>query len=1194
MLGLVWKEGIKVIKRKTMTVDGNGAAAYVAYAFTEIAAIYPISPSSGVGENIDEMASQGKKNIFGRVVDIVEMQSEAGAAGTVHGLLQGGTLTTTYTASQGLLLMIPNMYKIAGELLPGVFYVTARAVAAQALSIFGDHQDVMATKQTGFSLLAVSGVQEIMDLAPIAHLSAIKGKVPFLVFYDGYRTSHEVQKVEAFEYEELKKLVDFDALNEFKSRALNPGNPVSRGTAQNPDIYFQAREAANTYYEELPKIVEQYMGKINELTGKNYKLFNYYGAQDAERIIICMGSSAETVEETVDYLMSKGEKVGVLIVHLYRPFSVKHLLNEIPMSVEKIAVLDRTKEPGSQGEPLYKDVISAFYGTDRNPTIVGGRYGLASKEINPTHVVSVFELLKSNSVVNGFTVGIVDDVTNTSIDLVDDVLIEDSAMISCKFWGLGSDGTVGANKMAIKIIGDNTDKYVQAYFEYDSKKSGGITISHLRFGDSRIRSTYGIVKADFVACHNQAYMSKYETIVTGVKNNGAFLLNTLWTPEELEEKLPAHVKRTIANNNIHFYTINAVKIARELGLGGRINMIMQSAFFKLAKIIPIEDAVKYLKASAEKAYGKKGEKIVKMNFDAIDAGVSAVVKIDVPESWKNAQDIDKKDVYTCNLGKTDYVKSILEPVNKLQGNTLPVSVFKGREDGTFEHGTSKFEKRGIAVTVPKWNPETCIQCNMCAFVCPHAVIRPFLLTDDEMKNAPEGYLSAEAKGIKTENKLQFSMQVSIEDCTGCGNCVDVCPSKPKSLEMVSTDGERDKHKQEHYDYSFDPEKVSPKKNPLPLTTVKASQFQEPLMEFSGACAGCGETPYSKLVTQLFGPRMVVANATGCSSIWGGSVPAMPYTKNSEGRGPAWANSLFEDAAEFGYGLYLASKNRRNDNLSLANELIEKGNISSELSALLKEWCENFNNGDMTLELQKKIVPLLEKESDAIAKKLLNNKEFFVKTSNWIFGGDGWAYDIGFGGLDHVIAQNQDINILIFDTEIYSNTGGQSSKSTPFGAIAKFAAQGKRVKKKNLAAMAMSYGYVYVAQVSLSADFNQALKAIKEAEAYPGPSIVIAYSQCISHGILTGMGTAQKQAKRAIEAGYWSLFRYNPALKDEGKNPFILDSKEPTQDFKEYIKSEIRFNSLSKIVPEEMEKIFDQAARDAEEKNKQYRDLAGLE
>lgn len=1180
-----------MIKRKTVTVDGNGAAAYVAYAFTEIAAIYPISPSSGIGENIDEMASQGKKNVFGRVVDVVEMQSEAGAAGTVHGLLQGGTLTSTYTASQGLLLMIPNLYKIAGELLPGVFYVTARAIAAQALSIFGDHQDVMATRQTGVSLLAVSGVQEIMDLAPVAHLSAIKGRLPFILFFDGYRTSHEVQKVEAFEYDDLKKLVDFDAVKEFKDRCLSPGNPSTKGTAQNPDIYFQAREASNKYYEQLPEVVESYMNKINELTGKNYKLFNYYGHPEAERIIVCMGSASETAEETVDYLMKNGEKVGVLIVHLYRPFSIKHLLSEIPASVKKIAVLDRTKEPGAEGEPLYKDVMAAFYGTDRRPIIVGGRYGLASKEVSPTHLVSVFELLKSDKPKTGFTVGIVDDVTEKSIDLVDEVIIEDKSLISCKFWGLGSDGTVGANKMAIKIIGDNTNKHVQAYFEYDSKKSGGITISHLRFGDNRIRSTYGIVKADFVACHNQAYMSKYDGIVSGVKNGGTFLLNTIWEQDELEQRLPARVKRLIAQNNIKFYTINAVKIAKDLGLGGRINMIMQSAFFKLANIIPVEDAVNYLKKSAEKAYGKKGEKIVKMNFDAIDAGINALCEVNVPDSWKNAEEIVNNEIYTVSMDKTEYVTSILEPVNKLEGNSLPVSAFNGREDGTLEHGTAKYEKRGIAVTVPKWNPETCIQCNMCAFVCPHAVIRPFLVTDDEKGNAPEGYLSAEARGVKSEQKLHFSMQVSIEDCTGCGNCVDVCPSKPKSLEMVSTDDERKALKQEHYDYSFDTTKVKPKKNPLPLNTVKASQFEQPLMEFSGACAGCGETPYSKLVTQLFGPRMVIANATGCSSIWGGSVPAAPYTMNHEGRGPAWANSLFEDAAEFGYGLYLSAMNRRRENLELANKLIESNQGSSELVSLLKDWIDNFSDGDKSLELYREIVPLLEKENGEIAKSLLNNKEALVKTSNWIFGGDGWAYDIGFGGLDHVIAQNQDINILIFDTEIYSNTGGQSSKSTPFGAIAKFAANGKGVNKKDLASMAMSYGYVYVAQISLSADFNQALKAIKEAEAYPGPSIVIAYSQCISHGILSGMGMAQKQAKRAIEAGYWNLFRYNPALKDQGKNPFILDSKEPTADFKEYIKSEIRFNALSKVSPDKVEEIYNQAERFAKEKRENYKNLS---
>lgn len=1186
-----------MIKRKTVTVDGNGAAAYIAYAFTEVAAIYPISPSSAVGENIDEMVSQSKKNIFGRVVDVVEMQSEAGAAGTVHGLLQGGTLTTTYTASQGLLLMIPNMYKIAGELLPGVFYVTARAIASQALSIFGDHQDVMATKQTGFAMLALSGVQEIMDLAPIAHLSAIKARIPFLVFYDGYRTSHEVQKVEAFEYEDLEKLIDYDALKAFKKRALNSGSPVTRGTAQNADIYFQSKEASNSFYAKLPEVVENYMNKINELTGKNYKLFNYYGDKNAERIIVCMGSSAEAAEETVDYLCSKGEKVGVLIVHLYRPFSVEHLLKEIPLSVKKIAVLDRTKEPGAEGEPLYKDIMSAFYGTDRHPVIVGGRYGLASKEVTPTHLASVLESLKSDKPKNGFTVGIIDDVTNTNIDLVDDIEIQDSSLISCKFWGLGSDGTVGANKMAIKIIGDNTDKHVQAYFEYDSKKSGGITISHLRFGDNRIRATYGITKADFVACHNQAYMSKYDSIVSEVKNGGTFLLNTLWTPEELEEKLPAKVKRTIAEKNIKFYTINAVKIARDLGLGGRINMIMQSAFFKLAEIIPVEDAVNYLKKSAEKAYSKKGEAIVKMNFDAIDLGINGLVEINVPSNWKDAVDSGvKQTVSSIGEKSTEYVKNILEPINSLKGNSLPVSTFKGREDGTVEHGTAKFEKRGIAVTVPKWNPETCIQCNMCAFVCPHAVIRPFLLTDEELKNAPDGYLSAEAKGIKGDKKYHFSMQVSIEDCTGCANCVDVCPSKPKSLEMVSTEGERENNKQGHYDYSFDDSKVAVKENPLPLTTIKASQFMTPLMEFSGACAGCGETPYAKLVTQLFGPRMVVANATGCSSIWGGSMPAMPYTKNHEGRGPAWANSLFEDAAEFGYGVYLAGKNRRNDNLSIAEQLINESTVSNELKDSLKTWIENFNNGDETLKLYKKIVPMLEKEENTndLVKKLLENKEYLVKTSNWVFGGDGWAYDIGFGGLDHVIAQNQDINILVFDTEIYSNTGGQSSKSTPFGAIAKFAAQGKRVNKKNLAAMAMSYGYVYVAQISLSADFNQALKAIREAEAYPGPSIIIAYSQCISHGILAGMGTAQKQTRKAIEAGYWSLFRYNPQLKDEGKNPFVLDSKEPTQDFKEYIKSEIRFNALSKIVPHQMEEILDQAEKFAKDKHREYRDLAGLE
>ncbi len=1165
--------------RKMKTMDGNTAAAHISYAFTDVAAIYPITPSSPMAEHVDEWVAQGRKNIFGQTVKVMEMQSEAGAAGAVHGSLQAGALTTTYTASQGLLLMIPNMYKMAGELLPGVLHVSARALAASSLNIFGDHQDVMACRQTGFALLAESSVQQVMDLSAVAHLAAIKGRVPFLNFFDGFRTSHEVQKIEMLEYDEIAKLLDMDSVNAFRRRALNPDHPVTRGTAQNPDIYFQEREAVNKYYEAIPELVESYMAEITKLTGREYHLFNYHGAPDAERMIIAMGSVCDAVEETVDYLTAKGEKVGLLTVHLYRPFSLEHFFKYIPKTVKKIAVLDRTKEPGSAGEPLYLDVRNAFYGKEEQPVIVGGRYGLGSKDTVPAHILPVFENLKADKPKDGFTIAIVDDVTNTSLPVGEDIDVTPEGTKACKFWGLGSDGTVGANKSAVKIIGDHTDMYAQAYFAYDSKKSGGITVSHLRFGKKPIKSPYLINKADFVACHNQSYVYKYN-VLEGLKKGGKFLLNSIWTPEEVETHLPASYKKFIAENNIEFYTLNAVKIAQEIGLGGRINMIMQSAFFKIANIIPVEDAIKYLKDAVVTSYGKKGQKVVDMNNAAIDKGVESIVRINVPESWKEAVEAEA----AATVDVPDFIKNIVIPMNRQDGDKLPVSAFVGMEDGTFPQGTAAYEKRGIAISVPEWQMDKCIQCNQCSFVCPHAAIRPVLLNEEEAAKAPAELQTKAATGAK---ELKFSIVVSPLDCSGCGNCADICPAKEKALVMKPLDSQLEKTAA--WEYST---KVSHKDNPMNKYSVKGSQFEQPLLEFSGACAGCMETSYAKLVTQLFGDRMMIANATGCSSIWGASAPATPYTTNYRGHGPSWANSLFEDNAEFGLGMYLGVKQVRERLAGVAAQVIA-GEASAELKAALQDWVDNMYVGEGSRERADKLTALLETEKDecSLLKDLYNNRDFFVKRSNWIFGGDGWAYDIGFGGVDHVLASGEDVNIFVFDTEVYSNTGGQSSKATPTSAIAKFAASGKRTKKKDLGMMAMSYGYVYVAQIAMGADKNQTLKAIQEAEAYPGPSLIIGYAPCINHGLRTGMGKSQNEAKRAVECGYWALYRFNPTLKEQGKNPFSLDSKEPTGDFREFLMGEVRYSSLAKAYPEQADALFAKTQEDAKERLDGYKKLA---
>ena len=1172
------------MSKKMKTMDGNTAAAYVSYAFTDVAAIYPITPSSPMAEHVDEMAAKGVKNLFGQKVRIVEMESEAGAAGAVHGSLQAGALTTTYTASQGLLLMIPNMYKISGEMLPGVFHVSARALATSSLNIFGDHQDVMAARQTGMAMLAESSVQEVMDLAAVAHLVAIKGHIPFLNFFDGFRTSHEIQKIELVDYEDLGKILDWDAVNEFRHNALNPDHPCIRGTAQNDDIYFQGREAVNKAYDALPELVEEAMGQMAKITGREHHIFDYYGAQDAERVVVAIGSINQTLQECVDYLNKKGEKVGAVAVHLFRPFSVEHFLKAIPVTAKKIATLDRTKEPGALGEPLYQDVRTAFYASDRHPLIVGGRYGLGGKDVSPTQVLGVFEELKKDAPKNGFTIGIVDDLSNTSLDLYPEhVNLTPEGTTACKFWGLGSDGTVGANKSAIKIIGDKTDLYAQAYFAYDSKKSGGITMSHLRFGKLPIASPYLIDNADFISCSQQSYVNKYD-LLAGLKPGGTFLLNTLWSDEELSKELPASMKRYIAQNNIKFYTVNAVKIAQELGLGGRFNMVMQSAFFKLADIIPLQKAVGYLKDAIVTSYGKKGQNIVDMNNGAVDAGIDALHLVNVPADWADAEDEAK----TVNAEAPAYVKEILEPVNRQEGNKITVAQMKAHADGTFPSGTAAYEKRGIAINVPEWDVSKCIECNQCAFVCPHAAIRPILTSDEERDAAPAGFTSKPALGTKG---LNFTMAISTLDCSGCGNCAQVCPAKEKALTMKPIATQMDK--QAVFDYGV---KVKPKTNPMKKTTVKGSQFETPCLEFSGACAGCGETPYAKLITQLFGGRMMVSNATGCSSIWGASAPAMPYAKNAWGHGPAWANSLFEDNAEYGLGMFLGVKAVREALASDVTAALEAG-VSSALQEAMVDWKDNMNVGEGTRERALNLIGALEagKGDNPLLNKIYDNRDFLVKRSQWIFGGDGWAYDIGYGGLDHVLASGEDVNVFVFDTEVYSNTGGQASKATPTAAIAQFAATGKKTKKKDLGMMAMTYGYVYVAQVNMGADKNQVLKAITEAEAYPGPSLIIGYAPCINHGIKIGMGKSQMEAARAVECGYWVNYRYNPSLAGTDKNPFSLDSKEPDfGKFRDYLMGEVRYNSLQRAFPDAADALFEKTQKDAEGRYAGYKRLAGKE
>ncbi|MBR4892878.1 MAG: pyruvate:ferredoxin (flavodoxin) oxidoreductase [Clostridia bacterium] len=1166
--------------KKMMTMDGNNAAAYCSYAFTEVAAIYPITPSSTMAEVVDEMSAKGQKNIFGETVEVVEMQSEAGAAGAVHGSLQAGALTTTFTASQGLLLMIPNMYKIAGELLPCVFHVSARALAAHALNIFGDHQDVMACRQTGFAMLATGSVQEVMDLAGVAHLASIKGRVPFLHFFDGFRTSHEIQKIEVMDYEDLKGLVDYDALKAFKDNALNPEHPVLRGTAQNSDIYFQGREASNKYYEAIPDIVNDYMKEITKITGRDYKPFNYYGAPDAEKVIIAMGSVCEALEETVDYLVNKGEKVGVVKVHLYRPFSSKYFFDVLPSTVKKIAVLDRTKEPGSLGEPLYLDVCNLFYGKENAPLIVGGRYGLGSKDTTPTQLVAVFNNLDEKEPKNGFTIGINDDVTNLSLPIGEKINAAPKGATRCKFWGFGSDGTVGANKDAIKIIGNNTDLYAQAYFDYDSKKSGGVTMSHLRFGKDPIKSTYLLDEADYIACHKPAYIHQYD-VLEGLKKGGTFLLNCVWSPEELDEKLPAKVKRYIAENDINFYTINAVEVAVKVGLGpNRINMVTQSAFFKLANVIPFEEAVALIKAAIKKTFGKKGDEIVNMNCAAVDGAIDVLKKIDVPASWKDAKDEVKED-----KDIPAFIKNIVEPVNAQAGNKLPVSTFLGMEDGTFETGTSRFEKRGVAVNVPVWLEENCIQCNQCSLVCPHAAIRPVLLTEEEDSTKPESFATLKATGF---NGMTFRIQVSPLDCLGCGVCANVCPSKTKALVMKPID-EVSQIEASNWDFAMD---IPSKQDQIDISkTTKNSQFAQPMLEFSGACAGCGETPYIKLITQLFGDRMIVANATGCTSIWGGSAPSMPYCKNAEGKGPAWANSLFEDNAEFGLGMVKANNKIRKTLVNRMESVMDV--VKPELKEAFQAWIAGKDNAEASKKAAKDIIALIKDAdmSNPAIKEIADRTDFLVKRSQWVFGGDGWAYDIGYGGLDHVIASGEDINIFVVDTEVYSNTGGQSSKSTPTGAVAKFAAAGKRTKKKDLGMIATTYGYVYVAQIALGADMNQTLKAIREAEAYPGPSLIIAYAPCINHGIKIGMANTIFEEKKAVATGYWHLWRFNPELKEQGKNPFILDSKDPTGTVKEFLEGENRYLMLKKAYPEIAEELFAKAEKDLADRLATYKKMA---
>lgn len=1169
-------------KRAMKTMDGNTAAAKVSYAFTDVAAIYPITPSSTMAEVVDEMAANGHKNAFDQTVKVVEMQSEAGAAGAVHGSLVAGALTTTYTASQGLLLMIPNMYKIAGELLPAVFHVSARTLATHALCIFGDHSDVMACRQTGFAMLCSASVQEVMDLGGVAHLSAIKGSVPFLHFFDGFRTSHEIQKIEVIDDSEFAALLDRDAVQKFRDRALNPENPKTMGTAQNPDIFFQAREAAQPYYNKLPAIVEEYMAEISKITGRKYNLFDYIGAPDAERVIVAMGSVCETAEEVVNMLLAKGEKVGLIKVRLYRPWSTEHFMKALPSSVKKITVLDRTKETGAFGDPLYMDVKGTLYDEKNAPEVYAGRYGLGSKDTTPGQILAVFENLKKSEPKNKFTIGIVDDVNNSSLDY-GHLVTEPEGTVRCKFWGLGSDGTVGANKEAIKIIGNKTDLFAQGYFDYDSKKSGGLTISHLRFGKNKIQSTYLVNESDFVACHNQAYTRQYD-LLDGLRKGGTFVLNCVWSEAELEKELPNSLKKVLAEKQANFYIINANAIAEEIGLGNRINMIMQSVFFKLANVIPVDEAIAYLKESVVDAYGLKGEHIVKMNQLAIDKGLEMAKKVDVPAEWANlTPEVKEYD------DMPEFIRDVLIPMTAHKGDELPVSTFADIPGGNFPAGTSAYEKRGVAAQVPEWQIDNCIQCNQCSFVCPHAAIRPVLVTEAEMENAPEQFkvLNATGKGFEG---LKYRMQVSPLDCLGCGNCADICPAKNKALIMKHTGTQS-----EQIDNWTFGTKVPLKDNILPKDSIKGSQFAQPYIEFSGACAGCGETPYIKLVTQLFGDRMMIANATGCSSIWGASAPSMPYTKDANGRGPSWANSLFEDNAEFGLGMLSAVSQMRN---KLKNLIIELAacDIDSNLKAALDDWVANVSVGDNTRERADKVVSLIESsglsgKAKELADEILLKKEHLIKRSLWCLGGDGWSYDIGYGGLDHVLASGEDINVLVFDTEVYSNTGGQASKSTPTGAVAKFAAAGKRVKKKDLGMMAASYGYVYVAQVGMGADKAQLLKAIKEAEAYNGPSLIICYAPCINHGLRQGMGKTQQNTKDAVAAGYWHLYRYNPQLKAEGKNPFILDSKEPTESFRDFIMNQVRYSSLVKTFPDIAEELFEQTEQNARERYEKYKAMA---
>ncbi len=1170
-------------KKKFITCDGNHAAAHVAYMFSEVAAIYPITPSSNMAENVDEWAAHGRKNIFGDTLRVVEMQSEGGAAGAVHGALQSGALTTTFTASQGLLLMIPNMYKIAGELLPGVFHVSARSLAAQALSIFGDHSDVMSTRHTGFAMLATGSVQEIMDIAAVAHLASIKTRIPFLHYFDGFRTSHEIQKVEECDQEEMAKLIDYDALQSFRERALNPEHPVTRGTAQNPDIYFQSREAANKYYDAVPDVVEEYMQEMTKITGREYHPFTWYGAPDAENIIIAMGSITDTIKETVDYLNSKGEKVGLISVHLYRPFSARYFMKVLPESVKKITVLDRTKEPGANGEPLYLDVKDLFYGQPDAPVIVGGRYGLSSKDTTPAMIKTVFDNMNMPEPKNRFTVGIVDDVTFLSLPMTAEIDVSPKGNYAAKFFGLGSDGTVGANKNSIIIIGDTTDKFAQAYFAYDSKKSGGITVSHLRFGDKPIRAPYLVNTADFIACHVPAYLEKYD-LLKGLKKGGTFLLNSIWDVEDTKEKIPAKMKKYMAENDIQFYIINATKIAEEIGLGNRTNTIMQSAFFKISGVIPYEKAVNEMNKAIVKSFGMKGEEIVEMNKAAVQRG-GDVTRIEIPGNWKDVDDRTLEDTRDI----PDFIKNIMEPIVAQNGDSLPVSAFAGREDGTFPAGTTAYEKRGIAVHVPEWLPENCIQCNQCSYVCPHAVIRPFLLTQEEVENAPEGTVTL--KGLAGTKEYQYRMQISPLDCTGCSNCVDVCPAKQKALVMKTLESQMIEDKR--WDYMHN--KVGYKDTVLDKEkSVKNSQFAQPLFEFSGACAGCGETPYIKLITQLYGDRMMIANATGCSSIYGGSAPSTPYTTNKDGCGPAWANSLFEDNAEYGFGMALGVKQMREKIGDIMKAGLEK-NISPKIKEAFSQWLDGRDDAEKSKAASARVIELIRDEKDDVSKEIMKLKQYLVKKSVWVFGGDGWAYDIGFGGLDHVIASGEDINLLVMDTEVYSNTGGQASKSTPIGAVAKFAAAGKRIRKKDLGVMAMSYGYVYVAQVAIGASQSQFLKAVKEAESYPGPSIIIAYSPCINHGLKLGMGKTIEETKKAVEAGYWSNWRYNPLLEGQGKNPFVLDSKEPDwSKFQDFLLSEVRYTSLQKAFPDVAGELFKAAEENARWRHKSYLRLASMD